>query len=240
MDLKYEKTGKTKDGDSSGGQTAVHLAQRPVFLTSNFHVEYLEFLMSNTLGPDWKTHFDLILANCNKPLFQRIHSPFQKYVPRSIEIPNDERTEAQKARQIGKFPLYTQAELAECVNQCQTLFQYAVLLEGNIGLLTEYFVQRMGRPDLAVAYFSAHRSQAAHATKQFGADLRAPDNDYCQQWDAICIKDEAEQGSPPAAEEAESAEGSDQPDEEEKGDESEEEPWETAKREKKAKKDKKA
>lgn len=35
-----------------------------LFLATNSHEEYMELIMSQTLGPDWKTLFDLSCANC--------------------------------------------------------------------------------------------------------------------------------------------------------------------------------
>lgn len=40
-----------------------------LFLATNSHIEYMNLIMEQTLGEDWKSLFDLNLANCRKPLF---------------------------------------------------------------------------------------------------------------------------------------------------------------------------
>jgi hypothetical protein len=36
---------------------------------SNYQTEFLDFLMEDTIGSDWKNLFDLVLTNCRKPEF---------------------------------------------------------------------------------------------------------------------------------------------------------------------------
>ena len=43
--------------------------RKQIFMATNSHLEYLELAMGATLGPDWKNQFDLVLVNCNKPLW---------------------------------------------------------------------------------------------------------------------------------------------------------------------------
>jgi hypothetical protein len=41
-----------------------------LFLMSNSHLNYVDFLMKTTLGmDDWKDLFDNVLVNCQQPLF---------------------------------------------------------------------------------------------------------------------------------------------------------------------------
>ena len=44
---------------------------KKLFVTTNSSIWYLELTMTATLGKDWKKYFDLCLAECNKPLFQK-------------------------------------------------------------------------------------------------------------------------------------------------------------------------
>ena len=52
-----------------------------LFITSNSNVDYMETVMTVTLGPDWKNYFDICVANARKPLFYRAESPFYHYDP---------------------------------------------------------------------------------------------------------------------------------------------------------------
>jgi phosphoglycolate phosphatase-like HAD superfamily hydrolase len=49
---------------------------KKLFLTTNKHIEFLELTMKETLGRDWKDFFDIIVANCRKPLFYKSENPF--------------------------------------------------------------------------------------------------------------------------------------------------------------------
>jgi hypothetical protein len=40
-----------------------------LFLATNSHVEYMELIMTTTLGEDWRTFFDLVTCFCCKPRF---------------------------------------------------------------------------------------------------------------------------------------------------------------------------
>lgn len=37
------------------------------FLASNSHAEYMEFIMTHSIGEDWKDYFDFISSACSKP-----------------------------------------------------------------------------------------------------------------------------------------------------------------------------
>jgi hypothetical protein len=49
---------------------------KKLFLTSNKHLEFLELTMKETLGKNWQDFFDIIVANCRKPLFYKSENPF--------------------------------------------------------------------------------------------------------------------------------------------------------------------
>jgi hypothetical protein len=48
-------------------------------LTSDSSPEFLDFTMKATLGPEWHSVFDLVVANAKKPLFYHSESPFYSY-----------------------------------------------------------------------------------------------------------------------------------------------------------------
>ena len=48
-----------------------------LFLATNSHLEYADLIMSQTLGDDWRTLFDLSVVNAQKPgFFKKNNSPF--------------------------------------------------------------------------------------------------------------------------------------------------------------------
>ena len=52
-----------------------------LFLATNSHFEYMELIMSTTLGEDWRQFFDMVCANSRKPLFFSGTQPFWKCNP---------------------------------------------------------------------------------------------------------------------------------------------------------------
>mmetsp|Transcript_4339 Transcript_4339/g.2862 ORF Transcript_4339/g.2862 Transcript_4339/m.2862 type:complete len:105 (-) Transcript_4339:308-622(-) len=44
-------------------------AGKLIFLATNSHNDYMEVIMRQTIGDDWKDYFDLINAHCRKPGF---------------------------------------------------------------------------------------------------------------------------------------------------------------------------
>jgi hypothetical protein len=52
---------------------------KKVFLVSDAHPGFLENCMHATLGGDWLDLFDLIIAQSNKPLFQKSESIFYEW-----------------------------------------------------------------------------------------------------------------------------------------------------------------
>jgi len=87
-----------------------------MFLATNSHEEYMEVIMSHTLGPDWKSLFDLSCANCQKPRFFRSEQSF-------FEI--DKSTLNFKGRAID--------------SEVGAVEPGSVLLEGSASLLEKYF-----------------------------------------------------------------------------------------------------
>ena len=63
---------------------------KKLFVTSNFHVSWMEHVMAVTLGGDWEHFFDQSFASCRKPLFQYATAPFFEY---STKTPNMKGTE---------------------------------------------------------------------------------------------------------------------------------------------------
>ena len=47
-----------------------------LFILTNAHYDYLDLVMTRTLGKYWADFFDLIVCNAQKPLFTRRHEPF--------------------------------------------------------------------------------------------------------------------------------------------------------------------
>lgn len=40
-----------------------------IFLATNAHWEYMELIMTTTLGQDWRSFFDMVIANARKSYF---------------------------------------------------------------------------------------------------------------------------------------------------------------------------
>jgi hypothetical protein len=47
-----------------------------VFVFTKGHTEWLNLVMTHTLGKDWQAYFDLALANMKMPLFQQAKGHF--------------------------------------------------------------------------------------------------------------------------------------------------------------------
>jgi len=47
-----------------------------IFLATNSHWEYMELIMKTTLGEDWRSCFDMVIANALKPVFFKEEQPF--------------------------------------------------------------------------------------------------------------------------------------------------------------------
>lgn len=47
-----------------------------LFLATNSHIEYMELIMSTTLGEDWKQFFDLMCSFSCKPTLFKDTKPF--------------------------------------------------------------------------------------------------------------------------------------------------------------------
>jgi hypothetical protein len=47
-----------------------------LFICSNNYEPYTDILLTETLGPDWRKFFDLIILDARKPLFFRAEGPF--------------------------------------------------------------------------------------------------------------------------------------------------------------------
>ena len=52
---------------------------KKLFLGTNSHTDYTEFIMKTTLGDNWKELFDIVCSYCRKPVFfwdQKERPPF--------------------------------------------------------------------------------------------------------------------------------------------------------------------
>ena len=49
---------------------------KTIFLGTNAHAEYMELIMSTTLGADWRSSFDFVFSFCRKPHFFSAKNPF--------------------------------------------------------------------------------------------------------------------------------------------------------------------
>jgi hypothetical protein len=49
---------------------------KTLFLVTDSHIEYINLVMTATLGEDWKNFFDFCLVDAQKPLFFRSRGPF--------------------------------------------------------------------------------------------------------------------------------------------------------------------
>ena len=96
--------------------TSLRNCGKKIFLTTNAHMLYMEIVMSATLGDDWMDLFDICIANCKKPLFQRANNPFYDIDP------SEEHSKGTEIK-TGK-------QLAECLDCTKTV------KEGSAEILT--------------------------------------------------------------------------------------------------------
>jgi hypothetical protein len=89
---------------------------------TEFHLAYLEIVMSATLGNDWPRYFDIYIGNTRKPLFYRGENCFWAV---DLEQENLKR----------RLKVNTSKDLLKLNHGPKKL----VFLEGNVTLLTGYF-----------------------------------------------------------------------------------------------------
>ena len=61
---------------------------KKLFMGTNSHTEYMNVIMTATLGDDWKTFFDVVCCYCRKPLYfwDQKPSPFFTYDPSQLNL----------------------------------------------------------------------------------------------------------------------------------------------------------
>ena len=90
-----------------------------MFLATNW--EFMELIMTATLGDDWRSSFDMVFAFCRKPLFWT--------------------NPAAKMYKMDKSdPKYHGAEVAQLENDSSITY-----LEGNSKLIEDYVAQKLGK-----------------------------------------------------------------------------------------------
>jgi hypothetical protein len=57
-----------------------------VFLISNWHLAFLNLIMSASLGDEWSAYFDIIIAKADKPLFYKSQNFFCQLKPEKDEV----------------------------------------------------------------------------------------------------------------------------------------------------------
>lgn len=113
--------------------TQLRNAGKKLFLATNSHSEYADFIMTTTLGKDWRQYFDIISCYSRKPIFfwdQKVMTPF-------FEL------DTRQANFKGK-PIMRPEDLKEGGH---------TYLEGNAKLLRQHFQKSLGKEDVRVAFF---------------------------------------------------------------------------------------
>ena len=97
-----------------------------LFLATNSHYPYANLIMSQTLGEDWKSFFDVICEWCSKPKFFAEKRPFKV-----VDIKDS----------IFEGP------------ECETLEQGKEYLFGNHQILEQFFKTKLASPTLKFLFF---------------------------------------------------------------------------------------
>ena len=139
-----------------------------IFLTSNSNVDYMDQVMTHTLGKDWKKYFDLCVANARKPLFYRAEHPFYEYNPKV------------ETRKGNKIKLEGIQKLVDK--------DIKMVIEGNALVLTEYFSRYIEKPDVKIAYFGDNALSDIHASNAFNERLE--ELEWPARWDSIAVIEE--------------------------------------------------
>lgn len=134
------------------------------FIATNNHIDYLGLLMTVTLGEDWKTFFDIICANCNKPLWQSTEKPFYE-----VNFYYD----TLKGLKVDKATDFR-------VDKTEK-----IMLEGNATLLTNYLQHKLDKEDLRIAFFGTHYLNDIRATYDFNHRLSAAGSPA--RWESIAV-----------------------------------------------------
>ena len=60
-------------------------AGKKLFLTTDAHSDWMELVMCSSLGSNWKDHFDIIVAQQNKPFFIKADFAFNDVDPIQLD-----------------------------------------------------------------------------------------------------------------------------------------------------------
>lgn len=104
-----------------------------MFLATNSHIEYADLIMTQTLGADWRSLFDLSFVNAQKPSF------FVK--PNQTCYSIDPTTENQKGSVIA---------------DSEGLKRGDVVIEGNFKLVEGFFASELKKDNIRFAFFGDH------------------------------------------------------------------------------------
>ena len=103
-----------------------------LFVASNSHKEYVDLVMTASLGLHWEELFNIVICYCRKPTFFKKHQPFYEVIKDGMY----KGTEIKHPDELYYSRKYN--------------FRYT---EGNANLLTEYLKRDLKKNDLRVCYF---------------------------------------------------------------------------------------
>ena len=101
-----------------------------LFVGTNSHWEYMELIMSTTLGPDWRNFFDFVFAFCRKPHFFSTENPMY-IMDKSIKDFNG--TEVKSADELKPDSSIT-------------------YLQGNAKLLEGHLKTKLGKDKVSIVF----------------------------------------------------------------------------------------
>ena len=78
--------------------------------------------MKLSLGDNWKSYFDIVVANARKPLFYRAESPFYEY---------DQTAKNDQGKKLKDAAAFTASK------------DDKIFIGGNALILTDYFTQKL-------------------------------------------------------------------------------------------------
>lgn len=107
---------------------------KKLFLATNSHAEYTEFIMTQSIGKEWRSYFDFVSSHCGKPIyFEDLegHRPFYRY---------DENADDKKG----------------IICHVEDLDNQHTYLEGNVKDLEAYFVKLTGKEKPDFVFFGDH------------------------------------------------------------------------------------
>jgi hypothetical protein len=135
--------------------------------------------MNTSLGPDWLSFFDIVVANCKKPLWQRTESPFYVYDPRSLNCKGKKlvtRDELRQASLDGQLSF---------TSEHKDWKKTKVFLEGNATILSYYFLRMVNTDEAKTCYFGSNLYQEIFSTCELSQKLATERGGG--EWDAIAV-----------------------------------------------------